>query len=164
MNWQESGEAQVFEAAGFLFGLRKNHDLLVAIRLDETFDVIQLAFEALRHHCHTSQLIWELVLAVADEIDHDRIRHSLCRQLLNKFGYSRREYHGSAILVADVGLDFADVVLEAHIKHAIPFIKHEVVDVREAETIRADHIQQPTWGTNKHLWILFPHLVPLLLL
>ena len=55
----------------------------------------------------------------------------------------RRREHQCLPVRRKLGDDFADIVNEAHVEHAIGFIQDETLDFAEAKRIAFDQIEEP---------------------
>jgi hypothetical protein len=51
--------------------------------------------------------------------------------------------------------DFAHLGLEAHVKHAVCFVKHHKAAMGEKNVSVADEVIEPTRGSNDNVWATF---------
>jgi hypothetical protein len=72
------------------------------------------------------ELCWQLVFAITNEVDHDRVVHGLLSNILDERGDGGREDHGAKILVSAVVLNGDDIILKSHVEHSVSFIQDEV--------------------------------------
>ena len=50
-----------------------------------------------------------------------------------------------------LGDDFADVVDEAHVEHAVGFVEHEAFDLAQAQRVALDQIEQPAGRRDQNV-------------
>jgi hypothetical protein len=53
-------------------------------------------------------------------------------------------------LIGVFGDDFADVVDEAHVEHAVGLVEHEVFDLAELEAVALHEVEQPAGSGDQH--------------
>ena len=69
----------------------------------------------------------ELVLVLANKVNHDRVLHSLEGDALDELRDGCGEDHLLEVVV-NLTLDELDVVLEAHVEHSATFVEHDVIN------------------------------------
>ena len=77
---------------------------------------------------------------------HDRNLGRVAQHLRGEVGDGARHGRGEhqrLPLCRQLGDDFADVVDEAHVEHAVGFVEHEKLDVAETQRIALHEIEQP---------------------
>lgn len=139
------------ERSRLLLGLCKYECLEIRVRRHEVVDVRQLSREVIGQSDHVPELRRQLVLAVADQVDHDWRLHTISGDLLDEVGHSGREDHASDVLAAERPLNLDYVVLETHIEHPVSLIKHEEINLRQVQIICFDDVYQAARCRNQEL-------------
>ena len=156
---KEVGELEALETAGLLLGLGEDHDLLAGVAAHKALDVCCFAFKAVGQDGYGLELGWELVLVVTHQVDHDWVRHALGCHVLDELGNGGRENHGPAVLMRKAFLYLNNIVLEAHVKHAVAFVQHEVLHLREVQVVGMHHVDEAARRAHQQLWPLGTDLV-----
>ncbi len=87
-------------------------------------------------------------------VRRDRDLDRVAQHLRGEFGDGarhRRGEHQRLPLGRKLGDDFADVVDEAHVEHAVGFVEHETFDVAETQRIALHEIEQPARRGDKDI-------------
>ncbi len=90
------------------------------------------------------------------DLDQHRILQIALRQTLDFGRESGREQQRGALL-RQVGEDALQVGQEADVEHAVGFVEHDVLRLRQRDVLGLDVIEQPPWGRDQHFDALAQH-------
>jgi len=82
--------------------------------------------------------------------DFGGLAHQARRQFANRGGVGGRKQQGLAVLAGFAG-DLADVVLEAHVEHAIGLVQHQSTHGAQFERLLLQQFQHPSRRAHDHV-------------
>ena len=101
--------------------IAEDKDLEVAILHDELLYALLLRSPILAEHDLVADRVGHLNGVFPHQVNHQRVLHVFCSDLLNVLGHGRRKDH--RLCVRHVALNLHDVLLEAHVKHLVALVQ-----------------------------------------
>ena len=130
---RERGDAVVVQLLGELvravLGAREHQHLVPVLRLDQVRQQLALAVAVHRMHLLRDDLDGRVA---ARDLDHRRRVEQAVGERLDLVGERRREQQVLPLL-RQQREDALDVADEAHVEHAVGFVEHEDLDVRQID-------------------------------